>query len=302
MRRSLPILTLFLFLISLLAVPAHARPARDAISVLGDDGTRITLGAAPHRLISLAPSETEVLFALGLGADVVAVDANSDYPASARKLPRIASYSGGPQYEKIVALKPDLIVAAEGIYSPADIAKLRSLHLQVLVVNPTSIQGILGDITLVGTAAGVPMKAVQVVRGLQARITAVAMKIARVKTHPRVYYELDTTYYTVGHGSFMDALITMAGGVNIAGTVKNPYPQLSAEKIIAANPQYIILGDAAYGASVASVARRPGWSILSAVKDHHVYAFDDNLASRPGPRIVLGLEDLAHLLHPEVFK
>jgi iron complex transport system substrate-binding protein len=200
-----------------------------------------------------------------------------------------------------VALKPDLIVAAEGIYSQANIAKLRSLHLHVLVVNPTTIAGVLRDITLVGTAAGVPMKAIQVVNGLQARINAVAAKISTVKTRPSVYYELDKTYYTVGHGSFMDSLITLAGGVNIAGNVMNPYPQISAEKIIAANPRYIILGDAAYGVSISAVAARPGWSIIGAVKAHHIYAFDDNLASRPGPRIVLGLEKLAHLLHPEAY-
>jgi iron complex transport system substrate-binding protein len=147
----------------------------------------------------------------------------------------------------------------------------------------------------------VPGRARALAASLQKRINAVETVVRRARTHPRVFYEIDSTLYTAGHGSFIDALITLAGGVNIAGTVMNPYPQLSAEKVIAADPQYIILSDARYGTTVASVAARPGWSRISAVRHHHVYPFNDDLASRPGPRIVLGLETLARLLHPELF-
>ncbi|MDB5073922.1 MAG: putative transporter substrate binding protein precursor, partial [Chloroflexi bacterium] len=140
-----------------------------------------------------------------------------------------------------------------------------------------------------------------VVAKLQSRIRAVETATQHVATHPSVYYELDKTLYTVGHGSFMDSLITMAGGANVAGSIQNPYPQLSSEKLLTANPSFIILGDAAYGISAAQVAARPGWSIITAIKLHHIYPFNDDLASRPGPRIVDGLEKLAHILHPEAF-
>jgi iron complex transport system substrate-binding protein len=100
----------------------------------------------------------------------------------------------------------------------------------------------------------------------------------------------------------VDSLITIAGGSNIAAGISNSQPQLSAARIIRANPQFILLGDAAYGVTPSSVAGRPGWKVISAVGKHRVFAFDDNLVSRPGPRIVLGLERLAHLLHPEAFR
>ena len=126
--------------------------------------------------------------------------------------------------------------------------------------------------------------------------------VATVSSRPTVFYELDKTLYTVGHGSFMDSYFVrftlMAGGKNIAGGIANPYPQLSAEALLGDDPQVILLGDAAYGTTVASVAARPGWSAISAVINHQVYPFDDNLASRPGPRVVEGLEQIAKILHP----
>ena len=155
---------------------------------------------------------------------------------------------------------------------------------------------------LVGVAAGVGDTANRNVAALQRRIATVEAKVQTVTTRPSVYYELDSTYYTVGHGSYMDTLITMAGGVNVAGSIQNPYPQLSAEKLLVDNPQFVILGDAAYGVSPASVGKRPGWSGIAAVKAHHVVAFNDDLASRPGPRIVDGLEQLTHILHPELYR
>lgn len=303
MARLLRNYLIFLALLVGCVLPFGARPVVAAsISVVGDDGVRISLAHAPHRLISLAPSVTEVLYTLGLGSRMVAVDKNSDYPKAVGALPRVADYYGGPNYEKIVQLKPDLIVVAAGITPQAGLIKLRSLHLAVLVTNPTTIVGILHSITLVGMATGIPATATRVTAGLQARIDRVAHALRGVASRPRVYYEIDTTLYTAGHGSFIDSLISLAGGTNIAAQIHNPYPQLSAEKIIAADPQVILLGDTKFGGSVASVDARPGWSTIAAVRTHRVYAFNDDLASRPGPRIVDGLEAMARILHPEAFK
>lgn len=299
MLRSMRLLLFLALSLGALIAPAHARPAA-TISVVDDHGTRLTLAAPPHRLISLAPNVTEILFALGLGHDVVGVSSYSDYPSAAKRLPQVISYST-VDYEKILSLKPDLVVAA-GIVPQMAIDKLRSLHVPVLVTDPHNIAGILHDIRLVGVATGMPTAGRALAARLQTRINAIEATVRRATARPRVYYELDTTLYTVGHGSFVDALITMAGGTNIAGTIMNPYPQLSAETLIAANPQYIILGDAYTGhVSVASVAARPGFATIAAVKLHHVYPFDDDLVSRPGPRIVDGLAALARLLHPELF-
>lgn len=303
MIRSLRPLILLLVVVGF--IPGPARGAGTAIRVTGDDGMTVTLAGPPRRLISLAPSVTEVLFALGLGPEVVAVDADTDYPPVAKALPRVANYSSGPNYERILALKPDLLVSAAGIFPPQAIAKLRGLHLQVLITGPRDIPAVLHDIGLVGMAAGIPGAAQALVAGLQARIDRVRARIRTVTTRPRVFYEVDPTLYTAAQGTYIDSMIALSGGANIAAAITNPYPQLSNEKVIAADPQYIILGDSkpsAGGVSVAKVMARPGWSVISAVKDRRIYPYNDDLASRPGPRIVLGLEAMAHILHPEAFK
>lgn len=300
MKRFTTVLALLLLIAGNWATPAHARPAQAPIVVVDDQHTTLTLQTAPQRIIALAPNVTEILFSLGLGPRVVGVSVDSDYPPAASKLPVVYTLNG-PVLEKILALKPDLLISA-AIVPQTTVNKLRSLHLRVLVTDPSDISGILHDITLVGDAAGIPKTAAKEVAGLQRRISAVTRAVATTRTRPTVFYELDKTLYTVGHGSFMDSLISMAGGRNIAAGINNPYPQLSAETLLADNPQVILLGDAAYGTTVAGVAARPGWSALSAVKHHRVYPFDDNLASRPGPRIVDGLEKLAALLHPGVIR
>ena len=298
-NRYLRLFALLAALFVLLAAPAQARARRAPITVTDDHGATITLAAPAHRIIALAPNVTEILFALGLGRDVVGVSSYSTYPPAAAKLPVVFSYTA-LKLEQILSLKPDLIVAA-AIVPQSALTKLRSLHLTVLMTDPHDIGGILHDIRLVGTAAGVSGAATALVSHLQGRINRVESVVRRARTHPRVFYEIDNTGYTAGHGSFVDALIGLAGGVNVAGTIMNPYPQLSKEKLLSLNPQIIFLGDSNYGVTPASVAKRPGWSAISAVKLHHVYAFNDDLASRPGPRIVDGLETLAREIHPELF-
>jgi len=305
MNRFMRILVFALAALCLVVAPARARAAREArpatITVTDDRGTTITLPAAPRRIISLAPNVTEILFALGLGREVVGVSSYSNYPTAAAKLPVVINYTS-VSYEKILSLKPDLLVAA-GIVPQAAIAKLRGLRLPVLVADPRDISGILGDLRLVGRAAGEPAVGNALAAGLQGRIDRIEAAVRRATTRPRVYYELDNTLYTAGRGSFVDSLITLAGGANVADSVASPYPQLSKEKLIALNPQDIILGDYYTGnVTVASVDARPGFAAISAVKLHHVYPFDDDLASRPGPRIVDGLGAMARLLHPGLFR
>jgi iron complex transport system substrate-binding protein len=135
---------------------------------------------------------------------------------------------------------------------------------------------------------------------------AVLEKIATVTEKPSVYYELDNTDpnapYTVGPGTFIDTLINSAGGKNIIVDLKDQYVQVSVEELLMRNPEIILLGDAAYGVTPESVLQRPGWEKIAAVQNQRVYSFDDNLVSRPGPRLVDGLEQLARLLHPDLFE
>jgi iron complex transport system substrate-binding protein len=158
----------------------------------------------------------------------------------------------------------------------------------------------------VGKLTGHESEATKLTEGLKQRVAAVTKKTNGVTEKPTVFYELDITDpnapYTVGPGSFMDLLITMAGAKNAAASAESAWAQLSLEQIVVLDPQVILLGDAAYGVTVESVAQRAGWENLAAVKNGRVYAFDDNLASRPGPRLVDGLETLSKLLHPDLFE
>lgn len=281
---------------------AQTPRATSTISVVDDHGVRVVLAKTPQRIIALAPNVVEILYALGLGSRVVGVSADSDYPAAATHKPIVLSYPAGANLEKIIALHPDLLIAAgiDATYMP----KLTSLHLPTMVLDPSTITGILHDITITGIATNHAAAAHTLVQSLQARIGAVARRLRHISARPTVYYEIDygkTGGYTYGAGSFGDALITMAGGTNVGRSGTGAYPLLSPEKIIGLNPQIIVLGNAAYGMTARSVRARPGFSAIAAVRADHIYPFNDSLVSRPGPRIVDGLEGLARLLHPEAF-
>ncbi|MFQ6000723.1 MAG: ABC transporter substrate-binding protein [Anaerolineae bacterium] len=267
--------------------------------VVVDDAQRtVEIIGVPERIISLAPSNTEILFALGLGDRVVGVSDWSDYPPKAREIEKVG---GMPlNKEKIVSLEPDLLLAA-GITSSEDIAWMEEMGLVVLVLNSIDIEGVLRDIELVGRAAGAEEGATKLVTQMRTDYEAVVSKTRGAKGL-RVFIELDETLYTVAPGSFIHPLVVLAGGENIASDADNPYPQFSAEEVIARDPEVIILADAEYGVTPEAVAGRPGWEVITAVKNGAVYPIDGDIISRPGPRIVDGLEELARIIHPELFK
>jgi iron complex transport system substrate-binding protein len=269
-------------------------------------GRTVTIAAVPERLISLAPSTTEILFAIGLAPKLVAADDFSDYPAEAKNLPKIGGLNGAYNFEQIVALKPDLIFAA-GITAPEAITKLEALKLPVVVIGAekTSFESVFADIALVGQATGQTEQAAQVTTAMQDQLTALKAKLAGAKEKPLVYWELDATDptkpYSAGPGNFVSDMIALAGGTNVFEKAETPFPQVSSEQVVAANPDVIILSDAAYGITVESVLKRPGWQVITAVKQQRVAPIDDNLVSRPGPRLVEGLEATARIIHPELF-
>jgi iron complex transport system substrate-binding protein len=153
-----------------------------------------------------------------------------------------------------------------------------------------------------GSISGHETEAKTLVSDLQARVKVIDAKLAGVSDKPMVYYELDATPFTAGPGTFVDQLIARAGGTNFGEKMESAWAQISLEQLVLADPDMIVLGDSAYGETPETVAARPGWDKLSAVKNQQVYPFDDNLVSRPGPRLVDGLEALAKLIHPEAFK
>lgn len=287
--------------------PAAVAPSPTApgITVTDSAGRTVTLATTPARIVSLAPSTTEIVCAVGACDKLAGVDQFSDFPEQAKHAPKLSD-GFNPNYEQLVAAKPDLVLVA-GITSPDVIKKIQELNLPMLVVGAekTTFDSIESEIKMVGTAVGNPDKAEAVIAEMKTKIAGIEQKIARAKTKPRVFWELDATDpakpFTPGPGSFVDEIITRAGGANAAHNASSPYPQLSAEEIIKENPQIVILSDAAYGVAPDSVGKRPGWDVIEAVKTGKVFPIDDNLVSRPGPRVADGLEAAAKLIHPELF-
>ena len=206
--------------------------------------------------------------------------------------------------ETIVSLKPDLVLAAE-INSPELVKQLEDLGLTVYYLkNPTSFEELYVNLEIVAQLTGEdPTKLTD---SLKARVDAVDEKIMPLSARPEVFYEIDATDaakpYTYGPGTFGNLLIARAGGTNIGNELTDPYPQISLEQIVVSNPSFILLGDSMWGVTAEAVASRPGWETIEAVKSDQIFPIDDNLISRPGPRLVDGLEQLAKLLHPGVFQ
>ena len=270
-----------------------------------DDAQRaVEITGVPERIISLAPSNTELLFALGLGDKVVGVTDFCDYPEEARGIEKVGFVE--INLEKIVDLEPDLVLYIGGTAQLEKTQTMEDLGLTVLVLAPSDIEEIFADIELVGRATGTEDEAADLASELRARMDEVLSRVAQAERQPLVFYELDATDptrpWTAGPGSFIDALIDMAGGINLGATAGMQWAQFSTEEIIAQDPEIIILGDANYGVTVESVEGRQGWGVITAVKEGAIYPIDDNLVSRPGPRIIDGLEELARIIHPEIFK
>ena len=286
--------------------PAASSDNAAGLTLTDGLGREVQLASAAQRVVSLAPSNTEILFALGAGDKVVGRDEFSDYPEQAKAIASVGGSMGEYSLETIVSLKPDLVLASE-LNSPELIASLEKLGLVVYYLpNPKSFDDLYTNLETVATLTG--RDATKLTDSLKARVAAVDEKIMPLSYKPSVFYEIDATDpskpYTVGVDTFINFIIDRAGGFNFTGLagITDPYPQVSLEQLVVMPPDFIILGDSMWGTTPEVVAGRPGWDVLTAVIEGHVFPFDDNLVSRPGPRLVDGLEALAKLLHPEVFK
>lgn len=279
-------------------------PADTAIILTDGLQREVRLEAPAQRVVSLAPSLTEVLFAVGAGDQVVGRDEYSDFPEEALNVESIGSTYQTLNTEAILALEPDLVVAA-GINSPEQIKVLEDLGVAVYFFeNPTDFEGMYQHLAIMGELTGHTAEAQELTASLQARVNVVAQQVATLTEKPTVFYEIDGTDpakpWTSGPGTFMDTMISMAGGINIGGVLSDSFAQISLEEIVLQDPAFIILGDTAFGVTIESIAQRPGWSDLTAVKNNAIFGFEDSLASRPGPRLVDGLEALIAILHPEL--
>jgi iron complex transport system substrate-binding protein len=285
--------------------PAAAFPA----TLTDDEGTAVTIAAAPKKIVSLTPAATEILFALGAGDRIVATDDGSDYPAEAVALPDVATFSS-VDTEKVVATGADIVVAGGLGFTPADgIAKLRSLGIPVLVVYAPSVDGVLKDIELLGAAVGASDKATEITDFMRAdmKLTtdAAAAEVAKAGAKERVYYEIGYTdatgeIFAPADESFLAEMVTLAGADAITTGDPNTY-EIPLEKLIERDPQVIILGvNPFYSPTPAAVAARPGWNVMTAVKDNTIRPVNDIEINRPGPRLPVGLRALTTAIWPDI--
>lgn len=263
-------------------------------------GRTVSIAAQPRRIVSIGPSNTEFLFALGAGDRVVGRDDFSDAPAAAQQVEKVGGVK--VSVEKVVSLRPDLVISVK--LSDGTIERIAGAGIPVLVVDPQSLRDVTRTAILLGRAIGVDGDALA--SSIDAKLEALRQKVAAATTRPRVFHEVDASDpgkpFTAGPGSYIDDLITLAGGANVAASAGTAYPQISLEEVVRADPEIIVLGDADYGTTPQQVAARPGWSVISAVKNGKVFAISDSLVSRPGPRVTDAAEAYARLLHPELFR
>lgn len=288
------------------ASSAPSAPAHTVypLNLTDDAGREVTISAAPTRIVSLVPSNTEIVCALDACDELVGVTDFDDYPAQVTEVADVV-IGAVVDVEKVVGADPDLILAAgNGATSTTVIDQLTDLGYPVLVLYPQDLHEVYDDISLVGEAVDAQGTANELVTSLRAREEAVATAVAGAE-RPRTFYEVgvfEGSIYTAGKDSFLASLITLAGGQPILGDAASTAIQL--EDLISADPELILLGDATYDPSITadSVAARSGWSDMTAVRDGHiVIVLADLVITRPGPRIVDGLEAMAKAIHPELF-
>jgi iron complex transport system substrate-binding protein len=279
------------------ASPAAASSSA-AISVVDGAGQTVTMTKPAERIVSLAPANTEIAYAVGAGAKMVAGTSYDDYPAEAKSLPKIGDFSN-PSVEKIASFNPDLVLAAGGIQDKLR-TKLEGLGMKVYVVDPKTYAEVETDIKNIGTLAGTSDQAQKVVDTMVQAADEVSQKVGSL-TPASTFLEIySKPLMTAGADTFINDMITIAGGKNIGAEAGSGFPTFSTEVLVKDDPQ-VYIADSGSMAKPGDITSRPGFSGLSAVKDGKVYVVEDSLVARPGPRLADGLKQLAQMIHPEAY-
>jgi cobalamin transport system substrate-binding protein len=287
------------------SAPATTAPSPTAapsfpVTLTDDEGTEVTITTEPQKIVALTPATTEILFMIGAGDRVVAkVEDIANYPPEAADIPVVATFNG-VDIEQIVALEADLVISGGAGFSQGDaVEQLRRADVPVLVIYPTTVDGGLAGIRLIGQATGLGEVADSLAIGMEQRIDELERLAATAATKPRVFYEIDTSggIFTPPADSIYGEMFRLAGADPISGDASY---SISLEELVDADPEVILLGDAAYGVTAEAVGDRPGWKGMTAVEDGAIYPIDDIIVTRPGPRLVEGLEALIRAIHPEL--
>ncbi len=257
-------------------------------------GRTLTLKGVPKRIVSLNPAQTETLFALGVGDKVVGVDNYSYRPAEAAKKEKVGD-AFNLNLEKLVSLKPDLVIlAGSKDMPPSQLKEMDRLAIPTYVSGPSTVKEVLSDIESLSKVVGAEKQGKELVAKMQQSLDAVTQSLPKGAVRPKVFIAVDQDLWTVGPGSFLNDVISAAGGDNVMSDVKLQYLQVSMEGLIAKDPDVIVV--AIPKDQAAPLTGRPGWSALRAVKTGKVYFVDPDLVSRPGPAVVDGIKEVASYL------
>jgi iron complex transport system substrate-binding protein len=277
---------------------------RFPLTIQDDLGRKVKITKKPARIVSLSPSNTEILFALGLDKQIVGVTKYCNYPFEALKKPKVGGFAD-PSLELIVNAKPDLVLASS-IHKEL-IYRLEEFSIPVIALEPKSIEQVLEKILLVGKATGTNEEAQNIVENLKKQINEVEVKVKNLPEDkkPRVFFELyHEPLTTIGGKSYIHDLISVAGGKNITGSLNQEWLTYNTEQILAQDPEVIIfVNHHASKQTVEQVKKRSNWQNISAVKNNRIYLLaNENIVLRPGPRLGEGLKTLAGMIHPDIFK
>ena len=287
-------------MLSLFSLFICALPQVAAETVVDQLARQVAVPDDPQRIISLAPSITEIVYALNQGKRLKGVTRFSDYPIEATKLPKIGSYVR-LDIERIVALNPDLCIATKDGNPKAVIERLESLKIPVYVVNPHNLETILNTILEIGSILGADDRAENLTNNMRNRIQRVKSQVAQVAYRPRIFFQIGISpIVSAGTGTFIHELIELAGGKNLAeGRIA--YPRFSREQVLALEPEIIIITSMARQTAFEQIkAEWRQWPSIPAVRTERIFLVDSDLFDRPSPRLVDGLEILTRLIHLEL--
>lgn len=305
MRRTwFKVALVFMVMIGVLALGGCGSKAEESAKPAGasfpvtvtDDASRtVTIPAKPERIVSLAPANTEILYSLGELDRVVGVTTYDDYPPEVSAIARVGDFVT-PNLEAIAAARPDLVLVTTGVQADV-IGKLEKTGAVVVAIDPQSLEAVYTSIGTVGKATGETAKAAEVVQGMKDELTSIQ---AQIESAPvRCFVEIaQEPLFTSGAGTLVNDLIEQAGGENVV--TQKSYAAYSLEQLLKDDPE-VYLATKGSMSDPKSLKDRPGYSKLSAVKNGRVYVLDDNLVSRPGPRVIQGIRQIAEALHPDAF-
>ena len=308
MRKLFSTGIVFIMVLSMLsacATSASKGNCKTAIGVVDGLGNSVCLESPAQKIVSISPSATETLFAIGAGSQVIGRDSLSDYPKTALSVPDVGSPAEAEFIYAVVALQPDLVVAGDDI-SADQVASLQAQGLVVYTINyPKDFEELYKTINDLGSLTGHDSEAQSLVESLAARVIAIQSEVKKITSRPMVFFELSAADpnnpVTSGRGSMIDLMITTAGGKNTGTSLKGNQAQISLKELAKQNPDIILLADSA-DIDLSQVKARTGWSSINAVAKNQIFSVNSELFNTSGPRLVDGLELLLRLLHPEIFR